>query len=162
MVYEGRRPDLNTLCPNCGNIVSVTNGICLGCGYQLESTQEGNVAHIDSISGAISTVSDAARELVRDIRGEYLNFAGTFSPEQVKISHQIQFTENLEELDDGLETIETKMKELVEVVKSIAEQTREPTLWERAKASIFDNLIGFILAMLLGALLTWLGLNILF
>jgi len=162
MVYEGRRPDLNTLCPNCGNIVSVTKGICLGCGYQLESTQEGNVAHIDSISGAISQVSDAAREILRNFRGEYQDFAGTFSPEQVEISHQYQFTEKLEELENDLEAIKTQNTELGKIVKSIADQTRDPSLWERAKASIFDNLIGIILAMLLGALLTWLGLNILF
>jgi len=161
MVHEWREPYENTVCPNCGNVVS-SEGECLSCGFQLESTSVCDVAHVDYISGAISTASDAARELVRNIKGGYQDFAGTFSPEQAEISNQHQFADKLEELEDDLETIGTHVMELGNAVRVISDQTREPTLGERVKDSIFDNVIGIILGIIIGAFLAWLGLNVLF
>jgi len=108
------------------------------------------------------SASEAAKGLIQDVKSGYEDLRGTFNVRQVEISSQFQVPEKLEELDNKINQIRVEMMQIEEDLETITEQTRPLGFWQKVKASIIDNIIGYILTLIIGIILAAFGLRFLF
>lgn len=117
-------------------------------------------ARANTSSGAVVTVGGAARELIREFKGGYQDLRGTFNVTQVELSSRYGLDAKIQRLEDDLEIIKVQGLETKKAVDEIADQTRDPTLFERIENSILDNIIGMILVFVIGVIIAWLGFTV--
>ena len=116
---------------------------------------------IVQISSEVVTASGAAMGLVRDLKSNYEDLKATFDVRQSEISNQLQIPEKLDSIEESVLQIESRMSVVEEEVKKISDQTRPLSFLERVKNSILDNILGYFIALLIGIIITLLGLGFL-
>lgn len=123
--------------------------------------KESELRDIFQISSEVYSASEAAQGLLLDIKSGYKDLYATFNVNQIDLNNQIQLPEKLDSIVENINSIREK-SEIIEQLKIITEQTRPPTFWQRVKASIIDNIIGYILALIIGFILAAFGLSFLY
>ena len=116
---------------------------------------------ITQTSDELFSASDAAINLVRDIKEGYENLSGTFDISQTELSNKIRVSKKMEEMEDNLKQIMNTISILDNKIDKITNQTRPSTLWEKLKNSILENILQIFLGMLIGILFMAIGLGFL-